>query len=682
MNTFTSTCAHRSLRAGLLLTTILFTPAALADDEHNHGPAGAPTVLNEVVVTAPKMEQPLLVETDPHNPRQPIPPTDGAGYLKSIPGFTVSRQAGVDGEAFLRGQGGSRLNVLLNDTPLLGGCPGRMDPPTAYIFPEAFDKLTVLKGPQSVVHGGTALGTVLIDRDTKRFDSLSARGYASALYGSFDRNDEVLDVAGGDKPGYVRFIGTNSYSDDYRDGNGDAVHSKYSRRSGSAMVGWTPDDHTVLELSADKSAAEAAYAAKMMDGKQFDREGLTARFTKTDLSPLLARVQATAYYNYVDHIMDTYSLRKLVLPTAATGAMATQVDHLMQGGKALVELTPTNTTRVAMGVDYNHDQHSKRTQNKAEFLSGTTLDSKQRLRDMTFDTVAAFGEVSQELSAADRLIGGYRLTHVEATQNNIQPNRTDDRSLNSGFGRYERDIDVGLPITAYAGLGHVERAPDFWERDNSANSFFAKTEKTNQFDVGALFRGPKWRGSVSAFYADIKDYILVPTSTTADIKNVNAHTLGGEAEASYLFLPSWTVEATMAYVRGYNDSESRPLAQMPPLDTSLAVKYDDGMFMGGLLLRAVAGQNRYDIGWGNIAGQDIGRTGGFAVLSANAGWRIRPDVTLTGGVDNILDKNYAEHVNRSGTSSSMPGMDVVGYNDTVRVNEPGRTFWMRGSVKF
>ena len=35
-------------------------------------------------------------------------------------------------------------------------------------------------------------------------------------------------------------------------------------------------------------------------------------------------------------------------------------------------------------------------------------------------------------------------------------------TLPAGFARYERDLD-GSPATFYAGLGHVERFPDYWE---------------------------------------------------------------------------------------------------------------------------------------------------------------------------------------------------------------------------
>jgi iron complex outermembrane receptor protein len=166
---------------------------------------------------------------------------------------------------------------------------------------------------------------------------------------------------------------------------------------------------------------------------------------------------------------------------------------------------------------------------------------------------------------------------------------------------------------------------------------------------------------------------------SADAKSVEARRWGGEGDIAYKILPSWSVEANAAYVHGNNLTDGTALAQTPPLDTSLAVKYDDGQFMGAFHMRAVAGQHRTQAGWGSIIGQDIGETGGFAVFSLNGGWRVNDAVTFTGGVDNIFDKTYAEHISKTGAWS---GADLAAYNDNVRVNEPGRTFWMRGSVKF
>jgi hypothetical protein len=75
-----------------------------------------------VEVTAHGTSQPLRVETDPQQPRQPLPAQDGAEYLKTIPGFAVIRKGGTDGDPILRGMAGSRLGILLDGQNLLGGC--------------------------------------------------------------------------------------------------------------------------------------------------------------------------------------------------------------------------------------------------------------------------------------------------------------------------------------------------------------------------------------------------------------------------------------------------------------------------------------------------------------------------------------------------------------------------------
>ncbi|MBB1225771.1 TonB-dependent receptor plug domain-containing protein, partial [Klebsiella pneumoniae] len=96
---------------------------------------------------------PLTFTTDPKIPRQPLPASDGTDYLKTIPGFSAIRNGGTNGDPVLRGMFGSRLNILTNGTSMPGACPARMDAPSSYISPENFDKLTVIKGPQTVLWG-------------------------------------------------------------------------------------------------------------------------------------------------------------------------------------------------------------------------------------------------------------------------------------------------------------------------------------------------------------------------------------------------------------------------------------------------------------------------------------------------------------------------------------------------
>lgn len=89
-----------------------------------------------ITVTAPKAS-PLTVTLAPKIPRQPVPASDGADYLKTIPGFALIRKGGTNGDPVFRGMFGSRLRMLVDGGEMLGACSSCMDSPSAYISPES-----------------------------------------------------------------------------------------------------------------------------------------------------------------------------------------------------------------------------------------------------------------------------------------------------------------------------------------------------------------------------------------------------------------------------------------------------------------------------------------------------------------------------------------------------------------
>lgn len=646
------------------------------------------TVLDEMVVTAPRMEEPLRVVTDPKQPRQPMPAHDGADYLKTIPGFSVIRKGGTDGDPVLRGMAGSRLNILLDGENIYGGCGGRMDPPTAYVFPESYDRVTVTKGPQSVMNGpGSSAGSVSFERDIKRFTEPGVRANGSVMAGSFGRHDEVLDVTGGTPYFYLRGTATNTHSNDYKDGNGTKVHSRYERWSANGAIGWTPDNDTRLELSAATSDGNAAYADRSMDGALFKRENVGLKFQKKNLSPLFEAVDAQLFYNYIDHVMDSYSMRA----GNPNSAMAvSNPDRLTLGGKLTATLRLAEPTQLKLGLDHQSNQHTSRTG------SGTGYLTAPRVDDGVFHQTGVFGEMTHYLSDKQRLIGGLRVDGWRATDQRtttVTAGKTRNETLTSGFGRYEHDLAGNM--TLFAGLGHAERFPDYWElisqskQSETTNSAFdTKPEKTTQLDAGAIYKSGQWSASVSGFYGKIKDYILIDrydtrarfgkggTSDPTLTRNIDATTWGGEAGLAYVIGANWKADATLAYVRGSNDTDGTPLAQLPPLETRLGLTYDNKVWSVGSLLRIVGRQDRVDYNKGNIVGQDIGATGGFAVFSLNGGYRPKKGVLISGGVDNLFDRAYAEHISKTGAGTFVP----AGYEQTTRINEPGRTAWIKATI--
>ena len=633
------------------------------------------TRLDEVVVTAPAMLDPLVVRTDPKAPRQPVPAQDGGDYLKNIPGFSLARKGGSSGDPVFRGMAGSRLNMLMDGENVLGGCAARMDPPTAYVFPESYDAITVLKGPQSVRHGGgNVAGTVLFERKTQRFAEPAARGQVSAMLGSFGRNDQVADVALGTPLGYLRANATRSDANDYSAGDGTRIHSAFTRWSSTLAAGWTPDADTRLEATLNRSDGQAAYADRSVDGVKFERTGYGLRFERANLAPWLEKVEFQAYHNYVDHVMDSYTLRPVLPTNNYTYYTLSNPDRTTEGGKLAFDFIPAKGVKLATGVDYQRNNHTLRSTVKAVPLGSTAaanidIGAKARAPDMTFENTGIFVEAGYELGQLDRLAGGLRsdwlsVDNQKTTGTTSGAGASLSEQARGGFVRYERDME-NLPLSLFAGIGRAQRPADWWERNRD---FYLKPETNTQLDLGLLWGAERLRGALSAFQSELDDYILVRTDNSA--RNIDARTYGLEADVAWRLANFWNLSGTLAWVRGENRTDNAPLAQMPPLEGRVGIAYDDRRHAYGALLRLVAAQDRVHPGYGTIVGQDFAKTPGFAIFSLNAAYRPKKGTLVSAGVDNLFDRHYAEHINRAGSP-------VIGFDPVGRVYEPGRNLWVK-----
>lgn len=161
-----------------------------------------------------------------------------------------------------------------------------MDSPTSYISPESYDRISVIKGPQTVQYANTgSAATVIFERTPEQFDQdQNYRGQASVLMGSFGRLDHNVEVAAGDDQKYVRLNTNRSVSNSYQDGDGTTVPSDWERWNADVALGWTPDEDTWVELTGGKADGEAVYAGRAMDGSKFARESLGLRVEKSTTS--------------------------------------------------------------------------------------------------------------------------------------------------------------------------------------------------------------------------------------------------------------------------------------------------------------------------------------------------------------------------------------------------------------
>ena len=649
----------------LILPIVLAVSQAWADTD----PVPEETVtLSPVTVTGTQQEKANRVTFNPKAALQPLPAGDGADLLQSVPNMSIIRKGGSSGDPLFRGLGGSRLSVNADDQFIYGGCGMRMDPPTAYIHPNSFDQVVVTKGPQTVTQGmGLVSGSVQFIRKDPDFTEKPYNINATLTAGSNDRLDGSLEAEFGGKYGYVRTNISHNEADDYKDGDGNRIHSNFKRDSQMLQLGVTPTENTTIAGTYERSRAKVAYADRAMDGSKFDRDAWNIRFTQRNLTPWFSELELRYGKSEIDHVMDTYSLRTI---RDQAGKNANNPKRNTDTGR-LKATFDWDKLNLQTGLDYLDDVHVARMER-----GGDGYSHKPYIPNQSFKQWGIFTEASWQQTDNQRWVAGLRHDQVKAHYDTARVTnpvlKHQKFNLNSGFLRWERNTDNGLKY--YAGFGIAERAPDYWERLQSENKAI-RAEQNRQIDAGIIWKRPNLHASVSVFGSDIKDFIMMERQgKNFGVRNINASRFGGEAEVKWTFAPNWEVGTSLAYTHGKNRTDGKPLAQTPPLEWNNTLAFDNGKFSAGALWRVVAKQNRYSKGQGNIVGQDIGASSGFGVLSLNAGWKFSKYATLQGGVDNVFNKTYAEFVSRGGDPSAG--------TQTMRVNEPGRTAWLRLQAKF
>lgn len=675
-----------------------------------------PGLIGLCLATAAKAAEPvpeILVEGAlPHDqagevldPQQALQaPVDTGAWLRALPGVSGTRLGGHGIDPVIRGQGETRVNVLLDGAYAHGGCPNRMDPATSYAPLSTYDRVTLIRGNQSVRYGGGGSGgTLLLERDTLPFTAGEApRARTEAGYGSNgERREATVDAAVGDRLGYARLIAGLNRADNYEDGDGNAVRSAFDERGANLLLGYTPTSRTRVELGVEAVRGADILYAGGMDAPRSDHDAMRLKFSQQLSTLTSGRVSGALYRSDVAHLMDNYSLRPLTAPMP----MSVPSTSDTRGGR--IQLQSDGADDWLVGADV---QRNDRT---AIRYSGPLLSmlNSYMWPGVALDQWGVFAEREFTLGARQRLRAGARYDRVDASASlaaadppdvmggmPLSPNQlytlyygTTARDVTEntigGFLRYEFDMQVSA-VTWSATLSRSVRTADATERFMAANGMTPSErwvgnptldpEQHHQLEFGADARAGGWQLNGAVYVDRVSDYILRDRAHSADpllgnatiYRNVDARLYGTELSAARTWAEHWQSRLTVEYVRGDNRTEDRALAQIAPLELGAELRYVHSAWDVGGRLRVVGRQTRVDADPLVGSGLDTGDTSGFAVLDLSGRYALSKHVDLKYGVDNVLDRVYAEHLNRSNDFDPVQ----------VQINEPGRSVWLRVSA--
>lgn len=670
-----------------------------------------PLHLSEIVVRASE-DDPSIRQSFPRE--RLTPETDSGAYLRNTVGISAGRMGGHGVDPVIRGQQQNQINILNDGASQYGACPNRMDPPASFINMDTYDRVTVLKGYSSVLYGaGGSGGTVLFERDPVRLDRWTSKGDVSA---GFESNGSSKRASGaglaGDNWGSVRADATYVDAGKYEDGDGNEVATSYRQRHGGLGLSLTPTPNQYFSVDIEQDrVTDALFPGAGMDSPLSDSVKITAK-GMLDFDGLLSRLRVEAYGSLVDHEMDNFSLR----PFTAMRARFVDSTSDTYGGRVIGDLRFDDVS-LSVGVDL---QRNEREAQRFDGATGATANVLQNLLwpDVAITQVGFFAEGVLTLGEATGLKLGLRYDNVTSearkadAQARVSPmgggvflsannlyqmhyGTTADRSTDhniSGLARLEHDVsDL---TTVFAGLSHSMRSPDATERYLSSfmgpggvSSWVGNPnldpERHHQIDVGFASDGGAWSLSGSLYYDRIEDYILrdraraqtgilTNDTRTTIYRNVRATLAGGELEARHAFALGWEGSAGVAYTYGQNETDDRALAQIPPVEAHFELRHDATEWLIGARVDMAAKATRVDADPTTGSGRDAGRTSSWVTLGVFGKYLINDAVSLEGGVSNILDADYAYHLNREDIFSGT----------SVQVDEPGRSAFLKVSLSF
>jgi iron complex outermembrane recepter protein len=620
---------------------------------------------------------------------------DAGALLNQITAISSIRKSGNYGfDPVLRGFKYDQINVVLNGAQCAtAACPNRMDPPTSQMAPNMTERIEVLKGPHALRYGGSFGGTINFIPAPLRFsDRLKPYGRFSTGYdnnGNISRGEGLLGFSG--QRYDLGIFASWSKGNDYTAGDGSKVKAAFSRNSVGANLGVKLSDNQQIRLSATHNIArDVDFPALPMDLRSDNTWMLNVRHDIKFATGNIQSWNTTVFGSFVEHKMDNQlknlDPRTLNAETIASthnyggrteGIWSFRNGSLYAGADLRIEGAEGNRVReFLMGPNTGKVFTDNAWQNG--WISKTGAFAEYHFHKGSFRWVFS-GRL--ELNNADIKDAEPEFTLVFPETKSTQVNPSISIG---GIKNFEHDIALGL------WLGHARRSGSLIER--FINYFPVgqdpyemlgnpglNPEINHQADLTFEWKTLHSSLKVDIFAAYLQDVIssLIDTTLSPRLPNspgvrqfVNigqALKSGFEAAWGQKLFAGLQYYLSIAYTFAQDLERDEPLPEISPLDFrySLLGNYLDNTLKPEMTFRYVLMQSRIS--------EEFGETPSpaFALLDVKLSYQFHKILGVTAGIQNLFDKHYYEHLNRS-----------VRGNNPNPIYAPGRNFFISLNLNF
>lgn len=348
------------------LAVVFSSPAAFAQ-----------STLNEVVVNAGR----ILEASKPRQVGQAeiaakhAVTRDTAALLQDVPGVSLYGAGGVSSLPSIHGLADDRLRITVDGMDFIATCPNHMNPPLAYLDPNAVSKIKVYAGITPVSVGGDSIGgSIVAETRAPEFAAPGQGLLTKGEIGTFFRSNNNalggnIGATAATENFSVSYTGAYSKADNYKAGSnfktstatgrvghtlaldevGSTAYESQTHTLGFALRG---GNHLVEAKFGYQDVPEQLYPNQRMDMLGNEQKRVNLRYLgQYDWGMLEAR----AYYEEVDHFMDFGADKRFWYGSASGGSTAINGAPCPTIGATCAAGMPMYTTSKTTGVNLKAD---------------------------------------------------------------------------------------------------------------------------------------------------------------------------------------------------------------------------------------------------------------------------------------------------------------------------------------
>ncbi len=621
---------------------------------------------------------------------------------RNVPSISLIRRSGIANDIILRGQNKDNINILIDDAKIYGACPNRMDPPTSHILTNNIESIEIIEGPYDVENFGTLSGAVKIKTKKPEED---LHGEVSVNLGRWNYQKTAMTLSGGNE----KVRGLVSISDEssgqYRDGDGNdfaeqmeditpsvpnGVKYKNANRNMDAYEKKTfmgkfyfnlIDNHEMAISYTANRSDDVLYPSSKMDALYDDSNILNIDYSIKNIGAFSKQLDFQYYDSDVEHPMSN-RYRNVSGPNEQY-ELISKLTTRIQGFKVKNAFDISSTMEGVIGIDT-----SKRNWD-GEYIGFMTMPTTPPMRmnvtgrtsidDVDTDNTAIFGELEKRYQDFTLKLG------ARYDDTSIDPDGTQKSNDYDSFSAFANGTyQFNSTTSFFGGVGKSSRVPDarelYWKAANGRVGGTPDLDDTSNYEIdfGMENNFDNLTIKTSMFYSWLKDFIYFNAdSASNNFENIDATIYGFDIGGMYSFTDDLYLDFGLAYQRGKKDKAlagqtDKDLANITPAKINLGLNYDY-MPNSSAKMEVIAADT-----WDNYD-EDNGeqKIDSYAIMNLKVRHGLSKHFEITAGLDNVFDKTYA-------VNNTYKDLILLsdGTGEVIKMNEPGRYYYINASYKF